>query len=146
MQIERRRGSDIRAAEFGVAAIADRQIFQSTVDKQIDEHGAGENAVRYEIAAEPVEGAADDRADDDDGQPDLGIEILSTVEVGPVTDRAAIDFPIRAHRVADLQGDVAPAASASDRGRLFVPADRQARIAFRASGEDLQGGRSEQSA
>src|SRR5207253_6772330 len=87
MQIERRRGSDIRAAEFGVAAIADRQIFQSTVDKQIDEHGAGENAVRQEIAAEPVEGAADKRANDDDGQSHLGIEIFSTVEVGAVTHR-----------------------------------------------------------
>src|SRR5207253_3653026 len=87
VQIERRCGSEIRAAEFGVAAIADRQILQSTVDKQIDEHGAGENAVRHEIAADPVEGAADKRANDDDGQSHLGIEIFSTVEVGAVTHR-----------------------------------------------------------
>jgi hypothetical protein len=53
------------------------------------------------IAPEPAKAAADERADDHDGQPDFGIEILSTV-VGAVTNRTAIHRLIQPHRVAEL--------------------------------------------
>ena len=138
VQIERRRGLRIGAAEFGVAAVADRQVLQPAVDDEIDQRGGGKNAVRDEIAAEPVEHPADQRADDHHGQPDLGIEILAAVKVGAVTHRTAIHGAIEPERLADLERDVAAAASARDRRRLFVAADRQARVARRTSGEDVQ--------
>ena len=139
VQVERGRGSGVGAAEFSVAAVADGQVLQPTVDNQIDERGTGENAVRDQISSEPVEAGADQRADDHDGQPDFGIEILSTVEVCAVTDRTPIDAVIQPHRVADLQGDIVSAASARDRGRLLVAGDGQAGVARRASGENVQG-------
>ena len=78
----------IGAAELGVAAIADGQVLQPAVDDEIDQRGGGEDAVGDEVAAEPVEDAADRRADDDDREPDLRIEVLADVEVARPADRA----------------------------------------------------------
>src|SRR4051812_29633094 len=91
MQVERRCTVRERTAELRVAAIAHRQILQPSVDRQIDQRRRRENAVGDEIAAEPVEAGADQRADDDNREPQLGIEILAQVEVAAFTDRAAID-------------------------------------------------------
>ena len=139
MKIEGGSGSRVGAAEFGVTAVTDREIFQPPVNKQIDERRTAENAVRDEVASKPVEDAADERADDHHGQPDLRIEILSPVEIGAVTHRAAIDSTIGPQRVADLQADAVPAPSALDFIRLLIAADGQAGVTIRASREDLQG-------
>ena len=89
----------VRAAELGVAAVADGQILQPAVDEQIDQRGGGEDAVGDEIALEPVERRADHDADDHDGEAHLRIEVLAAVEVGAAADGAAIDVAARPHRV-----------------------------------------------
>ena len=129
MKIESRCGARISTPKFSVAPVADGEILQPSVDNEIDERRAGENAVRDEIASEPVEDAAGERAGDHHAQPDLGIEILSAVELGAVTHRTAIYSLIRPQRVADLQPDAAPAASARDGLRLLVAADGQIGVA-----------------
>src|SRR5215510_8641118 len=104
MQVERRCVALIRATELGVTAIADGDVLQAAVDDEIDERGGSENAVGDEIPAEPVEAGADERANDDDGETNFGIEILADVEVSAAADRAAIDQLVIAHRLADRQG------------------------------------------
>src|SRR5262245_49210482 len=64
VQVERRRFADVRAPELGVASIADRDVLEPPVDDEIDERGGCQDPVRDEIAAEPIEGGADQRADD----------------------------------------------------------------------------------
>ena len=96
-------GARVGAAEFRVTAVADGQILQPSVDNEIDERRRGENAVGDQVAAEPVEHSADQRADDDDRQSDLRIEVLSDVEVSAAADRAPIDGAIGLDRVADVE-------------------------------------------
>src|SRR4051794_31846862 len=79
VEVEGRRGSGLGAAELRVAAVADREILQSSVNEQIDKRRGGQVAVRDEIALEKVEDNADRDADDDDGQTHLGVEVLTAV-------------------------------------------------------------------
>src|SRR5437870_12573057 len=137
MEIEGGRRARVSAAEFGVAAIADGQSFQATGDDEIDERSGGEDRVRGEILAEPVERAADDGADDDHGEADFGIEVFARVEVGAVTDRASIDAAVRPHRLGDGQRNLMAAASALDCRRRIGTTNRKARIAFRTLRENL---------
>ena len=94
MKVECPRRALVAAAEFGVAPIADGHVVQPAVDNEIHEDGSGENRVRDQIASEPVERAADERPDGDDGQADFRIEILADIEVLAGADRAAIDGAI----------------------------------------------------
>ncbi len=138
MQVERRRRARVIAAEFGVAAVADRDVFQPPVDDEIDQRRGGKDAIGDEVAAEPIERSADRRADDHDGEADFRIEVLSDVEVAAVADRAAIDAAVAANRVAPRQRDVAPAAAAPDIRRCFICPDGQRRIALRTMGQNQQ--------
>src|SRR2546425_1903887 len=137
VKIEGRRAAFVFAAELGVTAVADGEVLQSAIHDEIDERRRPENAVRDQIAAEPVEARADERADDDDGEADLGIEVLADVEIGAGTDRTAIDGGVGAHRLADRQRDFTAAAAAFDRRRRILRVNRQTRIAFRTLREDL---------
>jgi hypothetical protein len=51
---------------------------------------APENAVCDEILAKPVEHRADERADDDNGETQLRVEILPDVEIAAEADRTDI--------------------------------------------------------
>ena len=139
VQVELRSRPFVRAAELGVAPVADGDVFQPRVDHEIDHHGAGQDAVRNEIAAQPVERAADGRADDDDREADLRIEILPRIEIGARTDRASIDGAVRANRGGDGQRDLPAAAAAPDVRRRIGSTKRKRRVTFRAPGENLQG-------
>ena len=59
MKIERRRRAFVAPTKFGVAPVADRHFFQPAVDDQIDERCERQDAVRDQIALEPVEDCAD---------------------------------------------------------------------------------------
>src|SRR6185436_5222242 len=61
--------------ELGVASIAYGDVPQTAVDDQVDERGGRKDAVGNEVFAKPVEHGADERADDNDRQPHLRIEI-----------------------------------------------------------------------
>jgi len=137
VQVEGGRAAFVLAAELGVTAVADGEVLQSAIHDEIDERRRPENAVRDQIAAEPVEAGADERADDDDGEADLGIEVLADVEIGTGTDGTAIDGGAGAHRPGDRQRDFASAATARDRRRHISGVNRQTRIAFRTLREDL---------
>src|SRR3954452_13439652 len=65
MQVEGGGGAAIRAAELGVAALADRHVLETTVDDEIDERRRAQDAVGDQVLAEPVEPGADQGADDD---------------------------------------------------------------------------------
>src|SRR5919198_49660 len=137
VQIEGRRGPRVFAAELGMTAIADGQIFQATVDDEIDERGRGEDGVCHEILAEPVERPTDEGADDDHGEADFGIEIFARVEIGAVTDVASIDAAVRSDRFGDRQRNLEAAASTFDGRRRIGASNRQARVAPRAFRENL---------
>src|SRR5262249_19166271 len=119
VEVEGRSTSLIPAAEFAAAAVAPRHVLQTTVTTATDHGSDGQNAVGDEIAAEPVEAGADERADDDDRQPDLWIEVLANVEVRALADRASIDGAILGHGARHVQSDVASAAATLDAGRTI---------------------------
>jgi hypothetical protein len=131
VQIEGGRGARVAAAEFGMAAIADGEVFEPAVDNEIDEGRGGQQAVRDYVAAKPVEHRADGRAGDDDREPDLGIEVLSRVEVRALTHRTRVDARIVTNGLADRQLDVAAASPAADRRGCLSGIDRQAGVACR---------------
>src|SRR5215471_4111681 len=76
VKIERRRGSLVGTSELRVATIADCQLGQPAVHNQVDDNSAAKNAVGDQVEAEPVERGADERADDDDREADLRVEVL----------------------------------------------------------------------
>src|SRR6266566_189391 len=117
MKIEGGRGPLVGAAEFGVAAVADGDVPEPSVDDEIDQRGGAENPVRDEILAEPVEHAARQRADDDDREADFRIEVLADVEIAAAADRTAIYGAILAHAVADRNRSLRAAPAALDRRR-----------------------------
>ena len=57
MEIEAAGRTRVCAPEFRVAAVTHGDVFQPAVDGEIDECGAAQDAVRDQIAAEPVENA-----------------------------------------------------------------------------------------
>ena len=131
MEIEGGRGARVAAAKFGMAAIADGEVFEAAVDNEIDECRGGQQTVRDQVAAEPVEHRADGRAGDDDREPGFGIEVFSRVEVRALTYRAGVDARVVTNRLADRQLDVGAAAPAADRRGCFSGIDRQTGIACR---------------
>ena len=74
VEVEGGRGARIGAAEFGVTTITDGDVLQASVHHEIDERRASEDGVRDQIAAEPVEHGADDRARD--ARPSFGSKSL----------------------------------------------------------------------
>src|SRR5437762_14329134 len=76
VQIEGSSGAGIRPAELRVAPVADGEVFEPSVDDEIDQSRAGQNAVRDQVAAQPVKAAAHECADDDHREADPGIEVL----------------------------------------------------------------------
>ena len=141
MQVEGGRGARVAAAKFRVAAVADGDVLQPPVHDQIDQRRGREDAVRDQIAAEPVEAGADQGADDDDGEADLRIEILADVEIGAVADGAAIDRAIFAQRRRDVQRDRPAAAAALDLVRRVRGVNRQTGVAPQLAQDGLGGRR-----
>ena len=82
MEVEGGRGPRIGAAELGVAAIADGDVLQASVDHEIDERRASEDAVRDQIAAEPVEHGADDRARGDEEAHQMDEDYIRALSYG----------------------------------------------------------------
>src|SRR5436190_12345889 len=114
VQIESPRPPFVGAAKFAVAAIANGQILQAAVDDQIDQRRRGEDGVGDEIAADPVETGARERADNDDGETEFRIEILAHVEIAAAAHGTTIDRTIGADGAADRDRNVAAAAAALD--------------------------------
>src|SRR5579872_3856201 len=121
-----------------MASVADGEILQTAVHDQIDQRRRRENRIGNEIAAEPVEHRTDCRADNDDRQADLRIEILARVEVAAATYRATINRAIFDEHRREFERDLASAAAALDRGRLVARAHREAGVARRTFRNDLQ--------
>ena len=122
----------VLAAELRVAAIADCHVAQAAVHEQVDERGPPQDAVGDQIFPEPVEDRANQRADDDDREPDLRIEVFADVEVRATANRTRIDTRIAAERVAECERQDVAAAPALDRLGSFGRAHGQSCIAFGA--------------
>ena len=129
VEIEGGSRARVRPAKFGVTAVADGQDREPAVDRQVDEHCDAQQAVRNQIAAEPVEHGADERADHDDGEADLGIEVLARVEIAALTDRTDVDGIVVTKFRADGERNLAAASSAADGGGPVNGINRQAGIA-----------------
>ena len=120
-----------------MAAVADRQVLQPPVDREIDQRGSAKDGVGDQIAAEPVEGRADQRTGDDDGETEFRIEILAQVEVAAVTHGTTIDRAAGAHRIGHRQRDVAATPAARDDVGRVARVDGQAGVALRTFREDF---------
>src|SRR5205807_4963037 len=94
MEVEVRRRPLIATAELRVAAVADRHITETAVHDQIDEHRKRQNAVGDQVAAEPVKDRADERADDNDREAHLRIEVLPDVKIPAAADGTVIDLRV----------------------------------------------------
>src|SRR5215831_9432936 len=93
MKIKGWRCALVDAAELGMTAVTHRHFLQASIDHEIDQRGERQDAVRDEVALEPVEHRADRRADDDDREADLWIEVLAHVEITACAHRARVyDF------------------------------------------------------
>src|SRR5262245_11838481 len=99
MEIERRRRARVGAAELRVAAITHGDIFQPAVDDEIDERDGREDAVRDEVAVEPIKDGAHDSAGHDDRHTDGWIEILPDVEVRSAAHWTSVDCRVRGYRI-----------------------------------------------
>lgn len=95
MQIEVRRRAAVVTAEFRVAAVAYGDVAEPAVDYQIDQRRRGQNAVRDQIAAEPVEARADRSADDDHGETHFRVEVFSQIEISTAAHRARVHGGVR---------------------------------------------------
>src|SRR6185436_19871910 len=114
MQIECRSRPWIRTAEFRVAPVTDRHLLEPPVDDEVDERGRCENAVRDQVAAEPVERSTDHRADDDDREADFRIEVLARVKIRALAHWTYVHRTVGADRVAERQRDGTTASAARD--------------------------------
>src|SRR4030095_13150641 len=97
-----------------MTAITHRDVLESPVDGQIDEHCCGEHAVSHEVEVEPIEDRAHSRPCDHKPQTGFGIEILPEVELGPITHRTAVHAVIRFDSVGYADGNLAAASAAPD--------------------------------
>src|SRR5438105_2419076 len=137
MEVEVRRRPLIATAELRVAAVADRHITEAPVHDQIDEHRERQNAIGDQVAAEPVEDRADERADDDDGEAHLRVEVLPDVKIGAAAHGTDIDLRVGRQRAAERQWNFASAPAASDRRRRVAGAHRKPGIALRTLRENI---------
>src|SRR5262245_23645055 len=120
-----------------MTAVAHRHFLQAPVDDEIDERGNREDAVRDEITLEPVEQRADRRADDDDRQADLGVEVLADIEITAGAHRTLVDDFIGTNRRRPRHWYRASAVATTNHVRRAQRIHRKARIALRALGEHI---------
>src|SRR5262245_55847765 len=131
VKVEGRRRPGVRATELAVAAVANRNVLQHAVDNKIHEYGAGQNAVRHEIPAKPIEAGTDHSAYDHHGQAKSRIEVLSSIEVRAFANWTPIDVSIGSHGVAEGQRQLLAAAAAANRRGRSLHEYGQACVAFR---------------
>ena len=120
-----------------MAAIADGHILEPPVDHKINQHGNGENAVGDEILLEPIEHRADQRADNDDRQADLRIEILADVEIRSGAYRATVNGAVAANFVADIEPHLFSTSTTSDQRLRIGGVHRQTGVALRTLRDDF---------
>ena len=137
VKIERAGGPAVPAAKLRVAPIADGEIAEALVDREIDERGAREDRIRDKVQSEPIEPRADESTDDDDCQPDLRIKILPEVKIAASTHRTTIHPGVHSYCVAERECDGSVASAAGDRRWALRRTDRQTGIALRTSCENF---------
>ena len=86
-----------------MAAIADREVLEPAVDKQINQGDDTQYAVGDEVETIPVEPGTDQGSDNHDGQTKLRVEILAKVEVAALAEWTRIDSFVCPHRISDHQ-------------------------------------------
>src|SRR5215467_9339168 len=135
MKIKGGRCALVSAAEFGMTAITHRYFLQPSVNHEIDERGEREDAVRDDVTFEPVEHRADRRADDDDREADLWIEVLTNVEIAACAYRTLVHDFIGTDACRPRHRHVSSAVATGNQLRRARCVDRKARVTLRALGE-----------
>src|SRR5215831_3074432 len=137
MKIKGWRCALVDAAELGMTAVTHRHFLQASIDHEIDQRGERQDAVRNEVALEPVEHRADRRADDDDREADLWVEVLADVKISAGAYRTLVDDLVGADSRRPGHRYRASAVPTADRVRRARRLHREARITLRTLGEHI---------